>query len=47
MGGDTAAAWKLMLEPAGEALPLAAESHEEYIAEHYWGYSSHRGRGVE
>lgn len=38
---------EVMLEPAGEALPLAAGSHEEYIAEHYWGYSNHRGRGVE
>lgn len=26
------------LEP-GPAMPLASESHEEFIAEHYWGYA--------
>jgi len=27
----------------GEPQPLVAGSHEEFIAEHYWGYTAHRG----
>jgi hypothetical protein len=38
---------RVMLEPTGEALPLVEGSHEEYIAEHYWGYSNHPRGSVE
>jgi uncharacterized protein YqjF (DUF2071 family) len=38
---------RITLEPTGEALPLAEGSHEEYIAEHYWGYSNHARGSVE
>lgn len=38
---------RLTLEPAGAASPLGEGSHEEYIAEHYWGYSNHARGGVE
>lgn len=38
---------RIMLEPTGEVLPLAEGSREQYIAEHYWGYSNHARGGVE
>lgn len=31
---------------AGEPAPLAAGSHEEFIAEHYWGYCAQRDGGT-
>ena len=30
----------LAMEAAGEAQPIAAGSHEEFITEHYWGYTA-------
>jgi uncharacterized protein YqjF (DUF2071 family) len=35
----------LELAYAGERLPLVAGSHEEFIAEHYWGYCGQRRGG--
>jgi len=40
-------AWDgLRLVPAGEAETAAAGSEEEFITEHYWGYSKLRGGGT-
>jgi|SRR5688572_3274807 uncharacterized protein len=36
----------LELEYAGPRLPLASGSHEEFIAEHYWGYCGQRRGGT-
>lgn len=38
---------RVALEPTGVAAALAADSHEQYIAEHYWGYSNHARNGQE
>jgi uncharacterized protein YqjF (DUF2071 family) len=32
--------------PAGEAVPAAADSHEAFITEHYWGYTRQRDGGT-
>ena len=53
--GKVAYGWKLRgrwnsleLEYAGPRVPLASGSHEEFIAEHYWGYcGQRRGPAVE
>ncbi len=37
---------RLSLAHSGEAAPLAPGSHEEFIAEHYWGYCAQRDRGT-
>lgn len=37
-------AWqRLGLQPVGAAAPIAPGSEEEFITEHYWGYSLRRG----
>ena len=36
----------LMLSVAGAPAPLVSGSHEEFIAEHYWGYSVQRDGGT-
>jgi len=36
---------RLWLRTASEPAPLAAGSHEEFVAEHYWGYSVQRDGG--
>jgi uncharacterized protein len=38
---------RLWLEAQGSPAPLPEGSHEEFIAEHYWGYSGHAARCVE
>jgi uncharacterized protein YqjF (DUF2071 family) len=39
---------RIVMQPVGEPAPLAPGSHEEFIAEHYWGYTAHpRGRASE
>jgi hypothetical protein len=37
---------QLSLEPVGAAQPLEAGSEEEFIAEHYWGYTRQRDGGT-
>ena len=51
-GGRVAYRWfcqsrwsSLELEYGGQRSPLAAGSHEEFIAEHYWGYCGQRRGG--
>lgn len=51
--GKVAYRWKLhgrwnslQLEYAGPRFPLASGSHEEFIAEHYWGYCGQRRGGT-
>ncbi len=34
------------LTAGGNSAPLAADSHPEFIAEHYWGYSAQRDGGT-
>lgn len=42
------APYLISLDTAGPAQPLETGTHPEFIAEHYWGYSSlSRGRGKE
>lgn len=36
----------LSVEPSGAAQPLEAGSEEEFIAEHYWGYTRQRDGGT-
>ncbi len=39
---------RILMQPAGQPAPLAPHSHEEFIAEHYWGYTAlSRGRASE
>jgi uncharacterized protein len=38
---------RLGVRPQGAAQPMTPGSEEEFIAEHYWGYASQRGRTVE
>lgn len=40
-------AGRVAIESMGVAAELTADSHEQYIAEHYWGYSCHARGGVE
>lgn len=35
---------RLGVRPVGAAEPVASDSQEEFITEHYWGYSNRRGR---
>jgi uncharacterized protein YqjF (DUF2071 family) len=51
--GDVAYRWQyrsrwneIKLHYAGEPMPLAAGSHEEFIAEHYYGYCAQRDGGA-
>ena len=37
---------RMIAEPAGPSAPLAAGSHEEFITEHYWGYTRQRDGGT-
>jgi uncharacterized protein YqjF (DUF2071 family) len=37
---------QLSVSVAGEPAPLLPESHEEFIAEYYWGYSARRNGGT-
>ncbi len=37
---------RLIVSVAGEPGPLVSGSHEEFIAEHYWGYSKQRDGGT-
>jgi hypothetical protein len=52
-GGDVSYGWRergrwnsLAVEYSGRPAPLAAGSHEEFIADHYWGYCGQRGGGT-
>ncbi len=38
---------RLGVRPQGAAQPMTPGSEAEFIAEHYWGYASQRGRTVE
>ena len=33
-------------EPIGRGAPVSAGSHEEFITEHYWGYTRQRNGGT-
>lgn len=37
---------RIEARPTGEPASLAPGSHEEFIAEHYWGYTRQRGGGT-
>ena len=37
---------RLAVEPTGRAAPVAAGSDEEFITEHYWGYTRQRDGGT-